>query len=201
MLLAHHFRFMASYHKHSTVRLIDALQRHLTQKECQQYTHLYFNSIHGTLAHLLGGDQIWYSRIAMAAAEPTAVDVDVDLGSMASMASIYALQPPDIGAAWANRSPNQPQLCQDLVNLCTAWEKLLHDKDDAWVMAPIDYNDSNNTPTQLIRASGLSQVFNHGTHHRGQISAAFSYFDKAELCPSFDLQSMEEYFATYKIKT
>ena len=187
MHLAHHFRFMAAYHKHSTLRLISAVQQNISPHEYQHNFSLYFRSVHGTMAHLLGGDQIWFERIS---GIPTPELLD-------TIVPIYNLEPPDaIGLAWEQRSPDQAQLFQDLVDICDDWETLLHDKDDAWCTGSVTYHDTAGLPTTLIRASGLSQVFNHGTHHRGQVSATFSKMGKD--CPSFDLQSMEEKFAEYK---
>ena len=47
----------------------------------------------------------------------------------------------------------------------------------------------------LVFASGLSQVFNHGTHHRGQITAGLT---AAGLTfPSMDMQTMGPAFVDY----
>jgi uncharacterized damage-inducible protein DinB len=189
-MLAHHFRFMAKYHKHCTIRLINHINsNNISDEEYHSDAFLYFRSIHGTMAHLLGGDQIWYERILGENTSSHHVTSNIF--------PIYALEPPDIGTAWEARFQDKKQLFKKLEDMCDAWILLLKDKDDEWVTDQIKYNDSSGVPTKLIRASGLSQVFNHGTHHRGQISAAFSKFGKD--CPSFDLQTMGESFEEYNI--
>ena len=186
---AHHFRFMAAYHQHCTHNLIQSISKHITSEEYSRNIHLYFNSIHGTMAHLLGGDQIWYERISSV---PTPE-------ILSTIVPIYSLEPPnEIGTAWETRSPDQKVLFDALLTICNNWIQLLSDKDDAWCTATITYTDTQGNSTSLIRAAGLSQVFNHGTHHRGQISAAFSQFNKAKECPSFDIQSMAQRFTEYR---
>ena len=46
-----------------------------------------------------------------------------------------------------------------------------------------------------VRAAALAQVFNHATHHRGQITAAFTKWGEA--FPSLDLQGMGDGFTHY----
>jgi len=161
---------------------------------------LYFRSIHGTMSHILGGDQIWHARLTntnTTNTNTTTATANTEL--MATITPIYALEPPEaIGLAWEARSPDRATLFQDLLSICDAWCTLLQEKNDAWCMLPITYTDTAGVPTTLIRAAGLSQVFNHGTHHRAQISAAFSHFNLAMQCPSFDLQSMKQRFKEYR---
>lgn len=183
--LAHHFRFMAAYHQDCTRRLLEAISTHLPgdlpTNHYRADSGLYFRSIHGTLAHLLGGDQIWFERVT---AESTPSDV------MRTIMPLYELEPPEIGMAWEERCPDRNMLFEDLEAQCAAWVDLLKDKDDDWTCAPVCYSDSSGSKVTIVRAAGLSQIFNHGTHHRGQISSAFMSFGKASDCPSFDLQSL-----------
>ena len=196
--LSHHFRFLASYHLHSTKRLIQAVEEHFPPTTTEggdedffnKDAQLYFKSIHGTMAHLLGGDQIWWIRITG----------EEDPASMASIVPIYSLEPPSaIGEAWMARSPNRAKLFEALLHQCQKWVDLLKDKGDDWISTTISYADTSGVETSLVRASGLTQVFNHGTHHRGQISAAFSRWHKFNECPSFDFQSMGNHFLNYSI--
>ena len=48
----------------------------------------------------------------------------------------------------------------------------------------------------IVRAAGLTQVFNHATHHRGQISTGFANFGIE--CPSFDHQGLGDFFLKYE---
>ena len=189
--LTHHFRFMAAYHQDCTRRLLEAVTTYLSgdlpTDHYRSDTGLYFRSIHGTLAHLLGGDQIWFERIT----ETPRPDL------MKTILPIYELDPPAIGSAWERRSPDRSTLFDALEDQCNQWVDLLEDKDDAWTNAPLRYSDSWGNPTTIVRAAGLSQVFNHGTHHRGQISSTFAGLGMPSRCPSFDLQSLGTRFKTY----
>ena len=190
--LAHHFRYMAMYHKHCCARLIKAIQEKMPDGETgdvnnnlyKKNVSLFFNSIHGTMNHLLGGDEIWYGRI-------NGSEVPKDIFP------IYLLDGVELGRKWEERYENRNELFEKLIGQCDRWIELLKDKDDAWCIANITYHDTEGVATNLVRASGLTQVFNHGTHHRGQISAAFSKFNFE--CPSFDFQSLQDKFLKYQV--
>ena len=190
--LMHHFRYMGQYNKHCTQRLLKFLRKHMVGSEDDKLKDIYrkdirlfFRSIHGTLNHLLGAEQLWYSRIA---GEPMPVGV----------CPLYGLEGEDLGKAWEERVPDCDELFASLTDQCNAWNRLLFDKDDSWCMETITYIDTEGFPTKLVRCAGLSQAFNHGTHHRGQISAGIHQLGLK--CPSFDLQTMKNQFADYTLK-
>ena len=61
-----------------------------------------------------------------------------------------------------------------------------HDGGDATRFdATLDYTTTRGIPQSLPFAATLGHVFNHGTHHRGQITAAVSAMGHP--CPEIDL--------------
>ena len=66
---------------------------------------------------------------------------------------------------------------------------------DEWFLDSVTYDDTDGQPTSVVRAAALAQIFNHATHHRGQITAAFTKWGEA--FPSLDLQGMGDGFTHY----
>ena len=190
-MLAHHFRFMARYHRHATASLIASLEGRVWRgTESEQYSAdsgLFFRSIHGTLNHLLGAEQLWFARLCES---PSTAD-------QGNVSELYALDGADMQAAWEGRVADRDELHRLVLAQCDAWVDLVErtdqsDGDDDWFAASATYMDTEGVPTSVVRAAALTQVFNHGTHHRGQITAAFSR--AGQPCPSMDLQAMGDAF-------
>ena len=183
--LSHHFRYMGQYNKHCTKRLLDFVRKEVSNDTYRKDINLFFRSIHGTLNHILGADQLWYSRLSSSA---------MPIG----VCPIYELEGKELGKAWENRVSDMDDLFTALLDQCNAWNKLLFDKDDSWCMETVTYIDTEGFPTEIVRCAGLSQAFNHSTHHRGQLSAAICNLNMK--CPSFDMQTMGDQFLGYTLK-
>ena len=74
--------------------------------------------VHGTMNHLLGGDEIWYGRI-------NGSEVPKDIFP------IYLLDGVELGRKWEERYENRNELFEKLIGQCDRWIELLKDKDDA----------------------------------------------------------------------
>ena len=187
--LAHHFRYMAFYNKNCTERLISTFckgsprNNEAIEAVYNKSIKLFFNSMHGTMNHILGADQLWYARIT-----GSAMPQDIS--------SIYALDGDALGKAWEDRL-GKDDLFSRLQVQCDKWITLLEDKDDKWCLEEVTYKDTEGNDIIIVRAAGLTQVFNHGTHHRGQISTGFANFGID--CPSFDHQELGDYFLKYGV--
>jgi uncharacterized damage-inducible protein DinB len=172
---------------------------------------LFFRSIHGTLNHLLGAETLWWHRLAGSSEDA------------ADIAAIYELNRRDLSHAWERRIESRAELFERLLHTTAAWEELVatgvardgqldevihtpssayspappsaSDIDDAWFMDSVEYTDTDGRPRSVVRAAALTQVFNHATHHRGQITAAFTYW--GEDFPSLDMQNMGDHFTQY----
>ena len=105
----------------------------------------FFKSIHGTLNHLLYGDQAWMGRFT---SNPFSVKL---LGE-----ELYA----DFDILKVKREKTDQQILE--------WSKHL---DSDWLSQPLEYTSNVDgkhrvLPTWVL----LTHMFNHQTHHRGQVT-------------------------------
>ncbi|WP_396433137.1 DinB family protein [Limnohabitans sp.] len=143
-----HFNSQARYHVWATHRLLEAVSR-LSDGEYQRDVGLFFKSIHGTLNHLLVAEHLlWYARFAKGASPVLALDAEIE--------------------------PHRERLAQALKGGSANWTPLI----DSWTAerfdGHLDYRTSKGVPQSLPFAASLAHVFNHATHHRGQITAALT---------------------------
>jgi uncharacterized damage-inducible protein DinB len=52
------------------------------------------------------------------------------------------------------------------------------------------YFDTQGSPCERIRAEALDHIFNHNTHHRGQITGAITKYAGQDASPVLDLSAM-----------
>ena len=97
----------------------------------------------------------------------------------------------ELAAAWEARVPDFATLRELLLAQCDAWVELVEKHPDDGYLMRASYADTAGTPAAVVWAAALSQVFNHGTHHRGQITAAFS--GAGLQFPSMDMQSLPDF--------
>ena len=65
------------------------------------------------------------------------------------------------------------------------WEPLVKSVAPARWEGTLDYTTMRGTAASLPFAATLAHVFNHGTHHRGQVTAALTALGQP--CPELDL--------------
>ncbi len=106
----------------------------------------FFGSIHKTLSHLLWGDQIWMSRFT---------DVPKPQAGIPESVSLY----PD----WPGLKAERVRFDQTIID----WADTI---EEAWLAAEQTYYSAA-TKRELTRPRGLliTHMFNHQTHHRGQV--------------------------------
>ncbi|OYD48232.1 DinB family protein [Acidovorax kalamii] len=143
-----HFTLLARYNVWATARLLDAV-RALPEEDYRRDVGLFFHSIHGTLNHLLVGEHLlWFVRFAEARSPTVALDAEVE--------------------------PDRVQLDARLREGAARWAPLIASfKPDRW-SGTLDYTTMRGTAASLPFAATLAHVFNHGIHHRGQITAALT---------------------------
>lgn len=153
-----HFDQLARYNAWANARLLDAVAA-LPEDRYRRDVGLFFNSIHGTLNHLLVGEhQIWFVRFAQGLSPQLALDAEVEADRARLDARLRE------GAdRWAPLVASWP---------AERWDSML------------DYTTTRGTSVSLPFAATLAHVFNHGTHHRGQITAALTALGQA--CPVLD---------------
>jgi uncharacterized damage-inducible protein DinB len=143
-----HLQLMARYNLWATKRLFAHVDL-LPDEAYRRDVHLFFKSIHGTLNHLLVGEHLlWHRRFAEGVSPRMALDHEAE--------------------------PDRALLRQRLHDGALAWLPLLEVWPESRLLGSFDYHRANGEPVTAPFAATLLHVFNHGTHHRGQISAALS---------------------------
>ena len=154
-----HFTRQARYHVWATHRLLDAVSR-VSDDDYRKDVGLFFKSIHGTLNHLLVGEHlIWYPRFAKGVSPKMELDAEVE--------------------------PDRARLGQSLRGGAANWLPLIESWPAERFDGVLNYTTLRGTPATLPFAATLAHVFNHGTHHRGQITAALTALGHAS--PDLDL--------------
>ncbi len=154
-----HFTLLARYNVWATVRLLDAVAA-VPEADYQRDAGLFFRSIHGTLNHLLVGEHLlWFVRFSEGVSPRLALD--------------------------AEEESDRLRLSQRLRDGAVRWAPLM----SAWPAerwdGQLSYTTTNGEAVSLPFAPTLAHVFNHGTHHRGQITAALTSLGHP--CPVIDL--------------
>jgi len=159
--LAGQLQTLARYHLWATRRLFEAVDA-LPEADYLRDMGLFFASVHGTLEHLLVCDVLWWRRFAHG--ESPVIRLDAQL------------------------EPERAALEARLLSGAAAWETFVEALDDAHLAGTLDYRTTRGNEVSLPFAVTLAHVFNHGTHHRGQISAALTALGRT--CPELDLVYM-----------
>jgi uncharacterized damage-inducible protein DinB len=157
-----HFCMLARYNVWATQRLLLAIDT-LDDAAYHKDAGLFFKSIHRTLNHMLVGEHLlWYPRFAKGISPKLALDMEAE--------------------------PMRERLGQALKGGAGNWQPLIK----SWPIERFDgklsYTSSNGQAMSLPFAATLAHVFNHGTHHRGQITAALTVLGQS--CPVLDLVFM-----------
>ena len=157
-----HFAVMARYNVWATQRLLDVVAA-LDEHDYRRDLGLFFRSIHGTLNHLLVGEQlVWYPRFAAGVSNRMALDAEAE--------------------------PDRARLDARLREGAARWQPLIESWPAGRFDGTLDYTTTRGIPASLPFATTLAHVFNHGTHHRGQITAAVTALGQP--CPVLDLVYM-----------
>ncbi len=160
--LRSHLATLARYNAWATGRLIEAV-RELEDADYRRDCGLFFRSVHGTLNHLLVGEHLlWRPRFAEGVSPRVALDEEVE--------------------------PDRARLAARLREGAAAWPALIESWPEGRWAGTLDYTTMRGQPVSLPFAATLAHVFNHGTHHRGQITAALTAMGKP--CPELDLVYM-----------
>jgi len=158
-----YFSTLARYNLWATGKLyetVDAVPDADYRRDCG----LFFKSIHGTLNHLLvGGDLVWYPRFAQGQS-PQGVKLSDEV------------------------EPDRSTLKAKLMQSGERWHKLVHELPQDRYQSQLSYTTLRGARAILPFDATLAHVFNHGTHHRGQITAALTAMGHA--CPEIDLVYM-----------
>lgn len=150
MISPEYVRTMAAYNAEMNRRVYGAAAR-LDNTERRADRGLFWRSIHGTLSHILWGDRIWFSRFGLG--------TPPDAALTASNRTVE-----DFDALWAERETFDAEIAAFAETVSPA----ALTGDLTW------YSGAAGREMTKPRAICMIQVFNHQTHHRGQVHAALT---------------------------
>ena len=145
-------RLMAAYNAEMNRRIYAAADR-LTPAQRAEDRGAFFGSVHATLSHLLWGDRSWMYRFDGWEKPPGGIRDSVDL---------Y----PDWAAMQALRVETDSAI--------EAWAARV---EPAWLAGSLTwYSGSQGRDVTRPNALLVTHMFNHQTHHRGQVHALLTGF-------------------------
>ena len=74
----------------------------------------------------------------------------------------------------AEIEPDRSALRERLIEVAQGWLPLIEQGSEARLHGTLEYRRLGGEAVSLPFAATLAHVFNHGTHHRGQVSAALT---------------------------
>lgn len=159
-----HFALLARYNAWATRRLFEHVDA-LPEADYRRDAGLFFKSVHGTLNHILVGEHaLWRRRFAEGVSPRMKLDAELE----------------------ADRA----RLRERLIDGAACWEPLVESWPEERFDGVLEYTSSEGVARRLAFAAALTHVFNHATHHRGQITAAITAFGRP--CPELDLLWMPQ---------
>ncbi len=154
-----YFGTLARYNVWSTRRLFESVDA-LSDADYRRDAGLFFKSVHGTCNHLLLAEhRVWFPRFDAGVSNSVALDAEVESDRVA--------------------------LRDRLIDAAGRWAPLIESFDDTRFAGTLDYTTTKGIAQSLPFAPTLGHVFNHATHHRGQITAAITAMGYP--CPEIDL--------------
>ncbi|KAL9644635.1 hypothetical protein ABK040_015374 [Willaertia magna] len=186
-LLHRHCLQMARYNKWAFEQLFN---KHLINVKDEHYfsgdAKLAFNSIHGTLCHLLLADMIWNKRFRLMHSSTLK---EINLSKQ------FTLE--ELNSFWTSETIPTEQI-ESVVKDRKELQELILTQSDNWIeflendlntdeklMEKLIYSNTSGKEFQRVKSDVLDHVFNHTTHHRGQISSGLTFFGYK--APALDL--------------
>lgn len=158
MELVDNYRYLARYNSWFNQRLYDACEQ-LGDEERKRDRGAFFGSIHNTLNHVLWGDRMWLARFA---AQEGADAVGLGGGVLDLPAG--AVHETVLYADWA-------ELRNARARLDAAIESWLAAMPADVPARTMRYSNTKGVQREHPAWMALSHLFNHQTHHRGQVTA------------------------------
>ena len=161
--LATHLRAMAAYNRWANRRLYAAVAA-LPDEDYRRPAGAYFNSLHGTLNHLLVTDRNWMARFE---------------GTGEAQNKLNAILFERLEDLRAAREREDERIIRHVAGLSAAE-----------LDADLEYATTSGKPQRQPRWEAVVHFFNHQTHHRGQAHAVLTRLGVAEP-PPLDLLVMQ----------
>jgi uncharacterized damage-inducible protein DinB len=160
MSMPSHFAPLVRYHGWAMRRLYEQVDA-LPETDYRRDAGLFFRSVHGTLNHLLVADRAWFARFARSESPQVVLDAEVEA--------------------------DRERLRDALFDSASHWQRFVRDVAGERWLGDLRFR-RDGASMALPFAAALAHVFNHGTHHRGQITAAITAM--GHTCPELDLVRM-----------
>jgi uncharacterized damage-inducible protein DinB len=157
-----HLLMLARYNAFATAKLLDHVGM-LIEADYRRDCGLFFKSVHGTLNHLLVAEHLLWFRRFMEGVSPTLALND-------------------------EAETDRAVLRERLIDGAQRWLPFIESLDESCFDATLDYITMRGTKQSLPFSATLAHVFNHATHHRGQITAALTAMGHAS--PELDMVYM-----------
>ncbi|PIQ44188.1 MAG: damage-inducible protein DinB [Gammaproteobacteria bacterium CG11_big_fil_rev_8_21_14_0_20_46_22] len=138
---------LANYHRWAYQALYQIVDQ-LPDASYRKDLGLFFKSIHGTLNHLLLVDRLWLSRFVGNTIKVDHLDQEL--------------------------VRDREQLKSELDQQAIRWIDFIEALDLRALPENLDYTNTKGIQSTVPYEKALYHVFNHGTHHRGQISTALT---------------------------
>ena len=153
---------LAQYNIWATKQLNKTL-RVVSKENFYKDNGLFFKSIFATLNHLLVGEHyLWFPRFSTGTSPHLALNTIIE--------------------------HNHIKLLDELEHKAKNWITLLSNLSDEKLKGNLCYTSSQGNQYCVPYSDVLHHVFMHGTHHRGQITAALTHMGYE--CPEIDLVYM-----------
>lgn len=143
-----HFETLAAYNRWANTRLYDACAG-LGDAARKRDRRAFFGSIHNTLNHILVGDRLWLDRVE--GIDSDAVTLDHVLFD-------------DFDALRDARTAEDDRL-----------DRVLADMEEERIAGDLDYRNVAGEPFRTPMRLVWTHLFNHQTHHRGQVHGMLSH--------------------------
>ncbi|MEM6753528.1 MAG: DinB family protein [Cyanobacteria bacterium P01_C01_bin.38] len=158
MNIKQYFSTLTQYHSWAFQRLYEYLES-VSEADYRRECGLFFKSIHGTLNHSLLADKIWYGRCVN--------------------------QPFTVSGLNEELCSDRKELETEIKNQSAKWNDFVMQIDEDKLENLIEYRTTQGSEKSLQLAYILSHTVNHGTHHRGQVSAGLTQLGYS--APEIDL--------------
>ena len=145
MITLDHVRTMADYNRWQNGNLYGAADE-LTDAQRREPRGAFFGSIHGTLNHLLWGDQIWMSRFA---------DTPKPKGGIPQSVALFE--------GWDDLKRERQAFDSVIIDWAATLAPSWLEGDLTWFSGAAGREVTK--PKWLL----VTHLFNHQTHHRGQV--------------------------------
>lgn len=159
MSILDQFKLFADYNKLMNQRILESAAK-LTEEQLKSDRGAFFNSVLGTLNHILVGDIIWLKRFHAHPAHQKALDY---LNELDQPKSLDALLFDDVEQLKTER--------EKVDEIIIRWIKGLSESD---IDDYLSYKNMAGIPQRKQIESLISHLFLHQVHHRGQATTLIS---------------------------